>query len=59
VTQPDTNLLLSLARGTFVAALFSSFGASLFIWLIAPQGLNLADAGEAAAIEERCSASSG
>jgi putative copper export protein len=50
----DTNLLLLLARGTFVAALFSAFGGLLFIQLVAPQGLTLAGAGEAASIEGRC-----
>lgn len=50
----DTNLLLLLARGTFVAALFSAFGGSLFIQVVAPQGLKLAGAGDAASIEERC-----
>ena len=49
----DTNLLL-LARGTFVAALFSAFGASLVIWLVAPQGLKLIGAPKADAIERRC-----
>jgi putative copper export protein len=47
----DTSLLL-LARGTFVAALFSAFGGSLFIQVVAPQGL--AGAGDAASIEGRC-----
>jgi hypothetical protein len=28
----DTNLLLPLLRAAFVAALFSAFGALLFIW---------------------------
>jgi putative copper export protein len=50
----DTNLLLLLARGAFVAALFSAFGGSLFIQLVAPQGLKLAGAGDAASIEGRC-----
>src|SRR6476646_1304825 len=50
----DTNLLLPLMRGVFVAALFSAFGALLFIWLVAPQGLKLAGARDAEAIEGRC-----
>jgi copper resistance protein D len=50
----DTNLLLPLLRGAFVAALFSAFGASLFIWFVAPQGLKLIGAPEAGAIEGRC-----
>ena len=50
----DTNLLLPLLRGAFVAALFSAFGASLFIWFVAPQQLKLIDAPEAGAIERRC-----
>jgi hypothetical protein len=50
----DTNLLLPLLRAAFVAALFSAFGALLFIWLVAPQGLKLAGARDADAIEERC-----
>jgi putative copper export protein len=50
----DTSLLLLLARGTFVAALFSAFGGSLFIQVVAPQGLKLAGAGDAASIEGRC-----
>jgi putative copper export protein len=49
----DSNLLLLLARGTFVAALFSAFGASLFIRVVAPQGLTLVGAGDAASIERR------
>src|SRR5262245_55328522 len=49
----DTNLLL-LARGTFVAALFSAFGGSLVIWLVAPQGVKLIGAPKADAIERRC-----
>jgi putative copper export protein len=49
-----TNLLLPLVRGAFVAALFSAFGASLFIWLVAPQGLKLMAARETDAIEGRC-----
>jgi putative copper resistance protein D len=54
VTQPDTNLLLPLVRGTFVASLFSAFGALLFIRLVAPQGLRLVPPRDADAIEERC-----
>jgi putative copper resistance protein D len=50
----DTNLLLLLARGTFVAALFSAFGGSLFIQFVAPQGLKRASNGGAASIEGRC-----
>ena len=50
----DTNLLLPLLRAAFVAALFSAFGASLFIWLVAPQGLKLVGARDADAIEGRC-----
>jgi putative copper export protein len=50
----DTNLLLLLARGTFLAALFSAFGASLFISFVAPQGLKLVGARDAEAIERRC-----
>src|SRR6478736_4297992 len=50
----DTNLLLPLLRGAFVAALFSAFGASLFIWFVAPQQLKLIGAPEAGAIERRC-----
>ena len=50
----DTNLLLPLLRGAFVAALFSAFGASLFIQLVAPQGLKLVGARDADAIEGRC-----
>ena len=50
----DTNLLLPLLRAAFVAALFSAFGVSLFIWLVAPQGLKLVGAGGADAIERRC-----
>lgn len=50
----DTNLQLPLLRGAFVAALFSAFGPSLFIWLVAPQGLKLIGAPEADAIEGRC-----
>ena len=50
----DTNLLLPLLRGAFVAALFSAFGALLFIWLVAPQGLKLVGARDADAIEGRC-----
>jgi putative copper resistance protein D len=38
----------------FVAALFSAFGASLFIWLVAPSGLKLVGARDADAIEGRC-----
>ena len=54
VTQPDTNLLLPLVRGAFVASLFSAFGALLFIRLVAPQGLRLVPLRDADAIEERC-----
>ena len=50
----DTNLLLPLMRGVFVAALFSAFGALLFIWLVAPHGLKLVGASGADAIEGRC-----
>ena len=50
----DTNLLLPLLRAAFVAALFSAFGALLFIWLVAPQGLKLVGASGADAIEGRC-----
>jgi putative copper export protein len=53
VTQPDTNLLLPLVRGAFVAALFSAFGALLFIRLVAPQGLSLLGTRDADAIEGR------
>ncbi|MGH6825827.1 CopD family protein [Methyloceanibacter sp.] len=49
-----TNLLLPLVRGAFVAALFSAFGALVFIRLVAPQGLKLMGAREADAIEGRC-----
>jgi hypothetical protein len=50
----DTNLLLPLLRGAFVAALFSAFGASLFLCLVAPQGLKLIGAPEVGAIEGHC-----
>ena len=50
----DMNLLLPLLRAAFVAALFSAFGVSLFIWLVAPQGLKLVSARDADAIEGRC-----
>ena len=50
----DTNLLLPLLRAAFVAALFSAFGALHFIGLVAPQGLKLAGASDADAIEGRC-----
>ena len=46
----DTNLLLPWLRGAFVAALFSAFGALLFIWLVAPQGLKLVGARDAGAM---------
>ena len=50
----DTNLLLPLVRGAFLVAAFSAFGALLFVWLVAPQGLRLVGAREASAIEGRC-----
>jgi hypothetical protein len=40
-------------RGAFVAALFSAFGALLFIRLVAPQGLSLLGTRDADAIEGR------
>jgi putative copper export protein len=46
--------VLPLLRGAFVAALFSAFGASLFIQFVAPQELKLIGAPEAGAIEGRC-----
>ena len=55
----DINLLLPLLRAAFVAALFSAFGALLFIWLVAPQGLKLVGDRDADAIEGRCCASFG
>ncbi len=47
-------LALALVRGSFVAALLSSFGASLFLALIAPRALQSMHAREAAGLEARC-----
>jgi putative copper export protein len=47
-------LALALVRGSFVAALLSSFGASLFLALIAPRALQSMHAREPAGLEARC-----
>lgn len=47
-------LTLALIRGSFVAALFSAFGASSFIQLLAPPALKLMDPHDAGAIKRRC-----
>jgi putative copper resistance protein D len=50
----DMGALLALTRGVFVAALFSAFGASLFIQLVTPQALKLMGARDADPIKGRC-----